>query len=165
MPAPSANWNLVPVTGQYVNIDDTPVVGRIVFTPTATRAVDQADLVTIIGIGIAVELDSNGAFTTALPATDDPDITPTEFSYSVNEDFPGGAQYEITLSLATLPGGINMATVAPVEPNPGTGLAVVTRSEFDALDALVQNKVVTVPTGTTGFASEPNGTLWVEYTP
>jgi hypothetical protein len=26
-------------------------------------------------------------------------------------------------------------------------------------------KVVTVPAGTTGFASQPDGTLWIEYTP
>ncbi len=29
----------------------------------------------------------------------------------------------------------------------------------------VEDKVVTVPTGTIGFASQPDGTLWVEYTP
>lgn len=45
------------------------------------------------------------------------------------------------------------------------------------LDALIQAigadvkelqqsaKVVAVPTGTTGFASEPDGTVWIEYTP
>jgi hypothetical protein len=29
----------------------------------------------------------------------------------------------------------------------------------------VQDKVVCVPSGTSGFASQPDGTLWVEYTP
>jgi len=165
MAAPSANWNLVPVTGRYRNINDTPVVGRVVFTPSALRALDQADLVTVIGVGISFTLDTNGAFTGSIPATDDPDITPISFTYEVKEDFPGGDTYSITASMGTLPGGINMATVAPVVPNPGTGAAVVTRAEFDALDLQVQNKVVTVPTGTTGFATQPNGTLWVEYTP
>lgn len=33
------------------------------------------------------------------------------------------------------------------------------------LTALLAAKVRTVPTGTSGYASEPDGTLWVEYTP
>lgn len=29
----------------------------------------------------------------------------------------------------------------------------------------IGNKIVTVPTGTSGWSSQPDGTLWVEYTP
>ena len=65
-----------------------------------------------------------------------------------------------------------------VLPDAGSGVAVT----WDTLDhpetfppsahshtmnniSDIGNKVVTVPTGATGFTTQPNGTLWVEYTP
>jgi hypothetical protein len=40
-------------------------------------------------VPIVATLDSNGAFSIALPATDDPDISPSGFTYKVEERFGG----------------------------------------------------------------------------
>ena len=60
--------------------------------------------------------------------------------------------------------------VRPVMDSIGWGPVLINdlngiEASVTALDVYVEAKTVTVPTGTTGFASQPDGTLWVEYTP
>lgn len=131
------NWNMVTVRGKFVGVDGQPIPGRVQFAPQASRLVDQAALTTIIGRTIAANL-TDGSFEIALPATDDPDITPTGFTYQVTEDFPGGSTYNISVPLSAVATGIELALVAPAPPNVGETDGPVTRLEFDALAAAVE---------------------------
>lgn len=126
------NYNTVEVRGKFVGTDGTPVTGRVVFTPKAKRLVDTIALTTIIGRSIAATLDSGGGFAIEIPATDDPDLTPTDFTYEVREDFTGGSTYQIEVPLAYSSIGIELAVVAPVQPVNGV-VPGVSRLELDAL--------------------------------
>jgi hypothetical protein len=57
---------------------------------------------------------------------------------------------------------VQVATAVIVEKQGPTNVA---GDPFEVLAAKVEDKVVTVPTGTTGWETQPDGTLWVEYTP
>jgi hypothetical protein len=132
----SKYWNLVEVTGHYVGSDGSSIEGFIIFTPTPARMVDAGALTTIIGRPMHVQLDANGSFRFSVPATDDPDITPIDFTYEVREDFPGGATYGIEVPLLYAGIGLDIAEAAHIAPNTGV-VAGVTREEFDELVATV----------------------------
>jgi hypothetical protein len=152
-----SNWDLVPVRGKYVGADGNPVAGRVIFTPRVGRMVDTSALTTIVGRPITVVLDGTGAFAVNLPATNDPDILPTGFSWTVKEDFTGGSTYDIDVPLSAVATGLDLSTVAPVPPNSGGSLAVVTRLEFDALSATVAAGGGGGGTGTGGAVSSVSG--------
>ena len=131
---PTANWDFVEVRGRYVGTDGKPVSGRVTFTPKASRMVDLLALTTIIGRTISAEIDPNdGTFAISLPASDDPDITPASFTYTVDEDFRGGDKYEIEVPISSQVTGIELASIAPTSPNSGSLLSPVTRLEFNSL--------------------------------
>lgn len=121
MPFP-VDWNLVEVRGEYLATDGTPMKGKIMFTPAASRVIDSEVKVVLIGKTVTVPLDASGKFTVELPAGDDPDVNPTGFNYLVKEDFTGGLSYYMEVPLAALVDGVEMAAVSPaVSPDPGTG--------------------------------------------
>jgi hypothetical protein len=132
----SKNWNLVEVTGHYVGSDGSAIEGYVVFTPTPARMVDAGALTTIIGRNLTVQLDALGYLKAALPATDDPDITPIDFTYTVKEEFVGGATYGIEVPLLYAGIGLDISEAAHIAPNSGV-VAGVTRAEFDELVATV----------------------------
>lgn len=153
MPAPTPDWTTVELRGKYKNFAGAAQSGRLVITPTATRAVDQDNLTIIVGSAFTVNLDVNGQVAVALPATDDPDITPIDFTYEVKEDFENGETYNIEVPISAAGTGIELAVVAPVPPNAGTSAAVVTRFEFDALD----DRVGVLEAGGGGGGGAPSG--------
>jgi hypothetical protein len=121
MPAPTVDWTLVQVRNKYVNFAGDPLEGeRVIFTPHATRAVDQDRVTTIIGQPIIAIIAADGTIAVSLPATDDPDITPINFTYRVTEDFDLGQEYDISVPLAAAGTGIELVTIAP-QLNPETG--------------------------------------------
>lgn len=130
------NWDLIPVRGHYVGSNGEPITGRVIFTPKVSRMVDAALHRTIIGKAQSVSL-VDGRLETHLPASDDPDITPSGFTWVVKEDFNGGSTYEVEIPLSAAGVGVELATLAPVAPNTGSQLSPVTRLEFNALRDLV----------------------------
>lgn len=91
-----ANVSTVTVTGTYVDLLGSPVRGNINFTPR-TNLLDADSATTLIASTITVTLDANGQFTTVLPVSDDPDLTPIGFSYLVQETFTGGRTFDILI--------------------------------------------------------------------
>lgn len=73
----------IPVAGTILHpLDDSPAVGTVTFiNPYALTNATGHVLYT--AQRVPCPLDSNGAFTISLPATDDPAITPQGWSYSV----------------------------------------------------------------------------------
>lgn len=97
MPLPS-NVTLITVTGTYMDFGGNPKVGKVLFSADGAL-VDPGAKVIITSGTIEAELH-NGSFSIDLPATDDPDVSPTGFTYKVTEQFQdGGGRPPYNLSL------------------------------------------------------------------
>lgn len=107
------------VTGTFTDTSGGPVAGTISFTPSASRLLGTGAV--ILGDPVIVELDEEGSISATLPASDDPNVNPTDFTYRVDETFVGvvGSTYFIdvlegtTLDLSdvAVPGVVNNGTV------------------------------------------------------
>jgi len=114
MPLPG-NFQTVTVTGTYLGIDGAVLSGTVKFMANATL-VDASAAVVIVPKPLVVTLDGNGAFTTQLPATNDPDIAPLNFAYEVTETFDraGTRHYFIQVPFDTV-GSLDLSTIAPLQ--------------------------------------------------
>jgi hypothetical protein len=118
MPLP-VDYGTGTVTGTFTDTNGDPVVGTISFTPSASRLLGTGAV--ILGDPVVVPLDDAGSLTVTLPASDDPNVLPTDFTYRVDETFVGtvGSTYFIevlegtTLDLSdvAVPGVVNNGTV------------------------------------------------------
>jgi hypothetical protein len=126
-----AEYDQVTVHGRYTYLNGTPVAGEISFGGKifATAATSHT---TIVPAPISVRLDPDGQFTIDLPATDDPDITPNGWTYTVTERFPGGRQYDIEVPVSAKNTGIDLSILAPVTAQNGSPTAFVTLTAYTA---------------------------------
>lgn len=104
------------VYGKFVGSDGLPIVGTIQFTPRALAAAAVNDATVVVAKTVSVPLDGSGAFTTPLPATDDPDVRPLKFTYSVVENWPNGRAYDIYVPMGTTQ---NILDISPIQPSTG----------------------------------------------
>lgn len=145
------NLTTVTVGGQFVDVSGAPIAGQVKFTPR-TILTDAAEDQIIIPRTITVDLDANGEFTVVLPATDDPDLAPTGFTYRVEEAFSGGRTYDIALDSS--PATQNLADKVPAVPSTGSEASTyVLLSVFNALEARVDT-IETVTSVVQGIASD-----------
>lgn len=146
MTGPIPSWNKVRLTGKYADAKGNALSGRILFTPSV-RVADVTDRVMVVPATFEAVLDVNGAFAVDLPATDDPDIVPSGFTYSVVEDFTGGETYSIELSVTAPPEGIDLTIAARAVPIP----AVVTYVTFAQLHQALATGDLTGPQGASAY--------------
>lgn len=153
-----ADLDLVTVRGRYVRLDGTPVAGTVEFSTTNVLT-DPASLTTIVPATILAPLDAAGAFSIDLPASDDPDVTPTGWTYSVRENFTGGRPtYSITVPAAAKATGVDLAVVSPVPASAGTSTqAFVLMGAFTALAARVTALESAPPADTGGTTTTTTG--------
>ena len=95
----AGNVTLSTVEGTFVDFQGNPIAGQVKFTLDETLRNAIADQI-IIPSTITVTLDATGSFSIQLPVTDDPDLAPQGFLYTLEESFAGGRTYEIGFSLA-----------------------------------------------------------------
>lgn len=109
------NWQGSHLTGTYIDLLGNPLSGQVLFTPAFTdspgAAISTAFKVIVMAATRSVNLDANGHFDVILPATDDPDITPRGWTYTVTESFAGGRTYSID---APANANRDLVDVAPV---------------------------------------------------
>jgi hypothetical protein len=86
---------------------------------------------------------SSGAFSVTLPATNDPDTVPIPFVYTVEESFPGGRTYTISIPYTTV-GSLDLADLSPTPTLSDTFTQAIDQTTFttlenniDALDVLI----------------------------
>ena len=118
MPLPT-DYGTGVVTGTFTDTNGDPVVGTISFTPSASRLLGTGAV--ILADPVVVDLDEEGSISVTLPASDDPNVNPTDFTYRVDETFVGvvGSTYFIdvlegtTLDLSdvAVPGVVDNGTV------------------------------------------------------
>lgn len=133
---PSQDWNGVPLRWKGRLLDGSPATGRLVITSDAARFLDD-DAVqseSIITVPLIVPI-VDGYAEIVVPATDDPDITPNGFTYTVVEELAKGQGRTITTDapLAEAVEGIDLNRRIDIDPSPGADLPPITRAELDAL--------------------------------
>ena len=105
-----ANINTVTITGSYVDYEGNAIQGQVRFTlGDVLRSGIDDQMVAPSSVVVAL---SAGAFTVTLPATNDPDIVPNPFTYTVEESFPGGRTYTISIPYDTA-GSLDLADLSP----------------------------------------------------
>src|ERR1019366_919465 len=127
--------NIVPVqiTGKYEDILGNPIAGQVRFTPRAI-VTDITYTTIIIGNSVTATLDGSGAFSILLPATDDTHLSPTGWTYLVEELFGTQRSYDIAVPVATI-GALDLSTVVPSVANSGIAALYVSASLYAALAA------------------------------
>ncbi|PWU50660.1 hypothetical protein DLJ47_23525 [Micromonospora sp. S4605] len=117
--ARSTEHGTVQIRGRYVNLDGTPAQGSVTFTGNVA-AVATASQSMVVPSTITANLDADGAFTVSLLATDDPDLRPNGWTYTVKENFTGGRTYDISVPISAKSTGVNLCEVAATAPSKRT---------------------------------------------
>jgi len=129
-----ASVTQVTVQGSYVNFEGNPIAGQIKFTLSDMLRNSLANQM-IVPSTISVTLDSNGTFSVTLPSTNDTDVIP-EFVYTVEEAFPNGRTYTVTLPANTV-GNLNLADISPDPVITTDYVGLATEVPFAALEAQI----------------------------
>jgi hypothetical protein len=106
----------VTLTGTYVNLLGNPISGSITFQPVTILKETNLNVI-IMPSYITKTLDANGSFTVTLPCTDDTDVTPEPFVYTVVENFTNGRTFKMALPLSLVGTSVNLADVLPSVSN------------------------------------------------
>jgi hypothetical protein len=114
MPLP-ANTTTVVVLGTFNTPEGNPSTGTITFTPSAWLLNSGANIA-IPNSAVSKSLGTAGDFSVTLPITDDADLSPNPFIYSVSEVIDGVSQsYNISIPGTVASGGtVYLADLAPV---------------------------------------------------
>ncbi len=110
------DFNGCTMTGTFVGLDGQPIAGTITFAATPLAMLDFTSLKTIVPRALTATLDSNGHFSIILPATDDPDISPQNFTYTVTQNWIGGRVFSVEAPQNTT---VDITTVSPVPDSLG----------------------------------------------
>jgi len=76
-----------------------------------------------------------GSFSVTLPATNDPDIIPNPYTYTVVESFVGGRTY--TISVPYNGGSLDLADISPLPTIATTYVQLVDDTTFTTLEVLI----------------------------
>jgi hypothetical protein len=135
------NLTTVTITGNYVDFEGTPIEGQIRFSISEVLRNGTDDQM-VAPSSVVVPL-SSGSFSVSIPATNDPDVVPNPFVYTVEESFPNGRTYEISIPYTTS-GSLDLADISPDPVLSETFVAAIDlttwntlESNITALDALI----------------------------
>jgi hypothetical protein len=102
----------VTVVGSYVNLIGNPISGSITFQPVTILKETNLNVI-VMPTYINKTLDANGSFSVTLPVTDDTDVTPEPFVYTVVENFTNGRTFKMALPSSLVGTSVNLADVLP----------------------------------------------------
>lgn len=71
--------------------DVVPLVGKVIFTPSVPTVIHEASNTIFVPNKIEVTLDDSGNFSVILVASDDPDLNPTNWTYTVSFALASGS--------------------------------------------------------------------------
>jgi len=110
------NLTTVEVTGRFIDHNGSPVRGSVTFD-TDYYVLDAGESVVVIEAPITVNLDSTGSFAVDLIATDDVDMTPTGWTWTMTPNFDGAFSLEFALPASLAP-TTDITVLSPALPNP-----------------------------------------------
>jgi len=144
-----SNLTTVTVTGSYVDFEGNPIQGQVRFSIGEVLRNGTDDQM-VAPSSVVVPL-SSGSFSVLLPATNDPDVVPNPFVYTVEESFPNGRTYEITIPYTTV-GSLDLADISPDPTLDETYVQAIDQTSWNtlesnitALDALIDQSVNKFP--------------------
>jgi hypothetical protein len=137
-----ASLSTATVTGTYVSILGNPISGSITFQPQTILKETNANVI-IMPTYITKTFDANGTFTVVLPCTNDTDISPQPYAYTVVENFTNGRTFQMTLPLSQAGLTVNMADILPALSSTSAG-SYTTIDQYSALKIRVDTQE-TVP--------------------
>lgn len=123
------NLTTVTVTGRYIDASGAAVRGSVTFT-LDTPLLNAGASTYIIETEYTVTLDATGSFSVALPATNDVDVTPTGWTWTLTPNFDGADP--ITFALPTNLTTVDITTLSPALPNPSQTYSYVLVSAVGA---------------------------------
>jgi hypothetical protein len=126
------NLTTVTITGNYVDFEGTPIEGQIRFSIGEVLRNGTDDQM-VAPSSVVVPL-SSGAFSVTLPATNDPDVVPNPFVYSVEESFPNGRTYDITIPYTTA-GSLDLADISPSPTLDENYVQLIDQNTWNVLEA------------------------------
>ena len=126
-----ASLSTCTVVGTYVDLQGNPVRGSINFTPQTILKETAANVI-IIPVVIQKTFDATGSFSIVLPVTNDTDVTPQPFIYTIEENFTGGRTIEIALPLSVAGTTQNLADLLPALSS-AEAASYVTTDQYQAL--------------------------------
>lgn len=143
------NLTTVTLTGSYVDFEGNPIEGQIRFS-IAEVLRNGTDDQMVAPSSVVVPL-SSGSFSVSLPATNDPDVVPNPFIYTVEESFPNGRTYEISIPYTTS-GSLDLADISPDPALSETFVQGIDQTSWNtlesnivALDAYIDQDTDTFP--------------------
>ena len=126
----------VTITGNYVDYEGTAIQGQIRFTLGDVLRNGTDDQM-VAPSSVVVPL-SSGAFSVTLPATNDPDIVPNPFTYTVEESFPGGRSYTISVPYDTV-GSLDLADLSPNPTISESYTSAIDQTSWNALETNIDS--------------------------
>jgi len=121
----------VQITGNYVDFEGKAMQGQVRFTlGDVLRNGTDDQMVAPSSVVVAL---SAGAFSVTLPATNDPDVVPVNFVYTVEESFPGGRTYTISVPYDTV-GSLDLADLSPTPTLSDTFTQAIDQTSWSALE-------------------------------
>lgn len=145
----------VTVEGAYVDFEGNNIQGQIRFTLGDVLRNGTDDQI-VAPSSIVVPL-SAGAFSVSLPATNDPDVIPNPFVYTVEESFPGGRSYTISVPYTSV-GALNLADISPNPTLATSFVQMVDQTTFNTVKTNIDNLNAGVNTVTDKFLA--TGKYW-----
>jgi hypothetical protein len=149
MMALPTNLTSVTVTGAYVDYSGTAIKGQVTFTLGDVLR-SGIDNVMVAPSTVVVSL-VNGAFSVTLPATNDPDVIPNPYTYTVVESFTGGRTYTISIPYDTV-GSLDLADISPLPTIATTYVQLIDQTtwntlagEITTLDTAIDQSTNTIP--------------------
>ena len=116
-----ADFGTGTVTGHWVTSRGLDARGQVVFTPRANFMVSGATETIVLPTPVVATL-RDGAISVVLPATDDADITPVDWTWKVECNIDG---LDIAAFDIAVPEGSTQDLSTVVEVDPGTGTTIV----------------------------------------
>lgn len=126
----------VTITGNYVDYEGTAIQGQVRFTLGDVLRNGTDDQM-VAPSSVVVPL-SSGAFSVTLPATNDPDIVPNPFTYTVEESFPGGRSYTISVPYDTV-GSLDLADLSPNPTISESYTSAIDQTSWSALETNIDS--------------------------
>src|SRR5687768_15329791 len=111
------------LTGRYLDPEGMPLQGELEFAPPAVLILPDAMSISVTPA--KVQLDELGMFAVYLISTDNPDMSPTGWTYRVLEKMKGASVRQFYIFLPSDPPEVDISKLSPTSPYAGRYLPVV----------------------------------------
>ena len=110
------NLTTVEVTGRFIDQSGAAVRGSVTFD-LDTYLLDAGESVVVTDSSVTATLDATGSFAVDLATTNDPDVTPNGWTWTLTPNFDGFAPLTFALP-ANLAPSVDITVLSPALPNP-----------------------------------------------